>query len=217
MSEDTQTGEVNADVGQEKSTDQEVQKPELTNAEAKKLPWVRNALKAESRLKELEEKIAKEQKEREFNKAKESEDFEKALGLQRAELERELTDMKDKLLMSDLKATLLEMGAKTPQGFLKAAVAEYDAEQFPELKDFGAHLQSSEDYKAFFTSAQSESQPKPKPTGALPVTGDAPSWDQVRQWELSDNREDRIKARKLIREHKAKTGKYPYEINRSNK
>jgi len=186
-----------------------------TNADAKKLPWVREMAEELNALRQ--EKIAR--KEADDAKAREAAikdaeakgKFEEALALQKAEFESDRASFKAQLLQRDLTTELLDVGfSKRTAAFL---TSEYDAEKHGDPTAYAKTCLEDEG-NAQFLIQQSEDPTKPKPPPKV-TKGKAGStdWEQVKAWEKGDDREKRIEARALISAYNKEHGEYPYKLD----
>ncbi len=111
----------------------------------------------------------------------------------------------------DIEAALLKANFRN-ETFVKGAVTGYNAETDGTIEEYVTALAADEVNAAFIVAPGKEGDPPPKPPGKNTVIGAGKTnWEEVKAWENSDNREERIKAGKLISEYHNTHGEYPYQ------
>ena len=186
---------------------------DLSNADVKSNPLFLKVTKELAELRRAEEERAaaqdREQRDAALKLAQEEKRYEDALKLHREDADRELSELRNKALFAEIKATLLSKGAKASDGFYKVAMAEYDPEKHTSLDALADYLKTSEMYSQFFVSNQRA--PLVPPSGQPVSSAMNANWDEVKTWETSNDKTLRAKARTLLREYREQNGgKYPY-------
>ncbi len=112
----------------------------------------------------------------------------------------------------DIQAALLQSNFRNKK-FISGSVADYNAEKDGTVDEYVAALAADEANAAFIIApGAAGGKLPPKPPGKNNVDGATmENWEEVKSWENSGNREERLKAGKLLGEYHQKHGKYPYE------
>lgn len=191
----------------------------LDNAGWKSHPLTQKLTGEIAALRQAEAKrtAAQEAKEKaaELAKATESQDYKEALRLMQEANDKEIRAYKTEALKAQVEAKLLQKGAKVTEALVKVAMAEYDPKQHSSVDALADSLAANEAYAPFFASQKQAPAPEP-PRKLSAGSGGPENWEQVKAWENSPKREDRIKAREILakyRQERSKTNKdgiYPY-------
>ena len=157
-----------------------------------------------------QERMEAEEKARKDAEIKELESrgqYEAAIKAREDELESLKNQHAAELQQRDLTAELLKAGFSNEM-FMRGAVANYNQES-GSILEYVQGLVGDESNAAFLSKSAPAREPLDPPPSVGSV-GKKPNWDQVKVWEQSENREERIKARGILAEYRKEHGKYPY-------
>lgn len=194
---------------------------ELSNAAWKGHPLTQKLTQqiADLQRKEADRQAAKEAEERqkEIEEAKAKDDFEKASKLQADEADRKVRAAELRAQTAEIKSALLSRGANATNGLVKVALAEWDPEKHATVEALIDDLAENSDYAPFFAAEEPPKRQPLEPPGKTPTNGGSMQWskaqiEQVRGMELSNDRAERKKARKLLHDYYEAHGSYPYKI-----
>lgn len=147
----------------------------------------------------------------EIKKLEEQNEHKKIIELKEKEFDALKSKYESELKERDIKAELLRNKCNNDI-FADGVVLRYNVETHGSIQDYVKSLAADEANKPYFGDAIAVE--KPGGPGKPPVgySSDVPSWEQVKHWETHGTREERIKARALVRKHKEETGEYPYKL-----
>ena len=112
------------------------------------------------------------------------------------------------LQQRDIRNELLRAGFSNEQ-FILGSIVGYKPDGDYTISDYVDKL-AKDTVNAAFLGTVSIREPKDPPIGVGSM-GSKPDWNQVKMWENSNDKNERSKARELIKEHRKVTGEYPYE------
>jgi hypothetical protein len=178
-------------------TVEETAAPEISNAEAKQLPWVQkmaqelNTLRQEKEAQAAAQKAA--QKEAEEQRLKDAGMFDELKSRYEAELEQTKMQHAKDVLERDLKTELIKTGFVNDM-FARGAIAGYDAETHGDVASYVAALAADESNKTFL--AGNEGRKVHTPPTATPggMASSALRGDKLIEYANSDDPKQREQA-----------------------
>jgi hypothetical protein len=214
MTEATPIGATGTGAGSEDQADAGQNTGDLSNREAKDLPWVKDLKVRAARADALEKEIAdrkvadkKAEDDAAIKKAEDAKNYEEAQRLRDEAHQAEIDALKRKNTTFELKAAL------AAEGFGKRGIdflaTEYSAKEHPDIADYVKTVTEAEENKVFLKEA---GERKPLDAmGKLPAnTGSSNlSNDQIRALKASDDPNDRAKGRKYLEDYYDKHGSLP--------
>jgi len=179
--------------------------PEITNAVAKKLPWVQGALKAQAELSRMKAEQEEARAVAERERAEAEGRYQDALKLEQERAQKIETEAAAKIRKMELETEFIKSGAVDPRA-VKIFEDQYKPEEMT-VADFVASIKADEANALYF---QPSTKPKPKPP-APTGSGDPPEFTPalLEEYSRSPDSAKRAKAARYKGEYLAKHGKFP--------
>jgi len=179
--------------------------PEITNAVAKKLPWVQAALNAQAELVRLKAAQEEARVVAERQKAESEGNYQAALKIEQDKVKKIEADAAAKLRKMELESEWVKAGAADPRA-VKIFEDQYDPEKGT-IAEFVATLKADESNALYFTTPTKTKPKPPAPTGG----GDAPEFTPalLEEYSRSPDSALRAKAAKYKGDYLVKHGKLP--------
>lgn len=176
-----------------------------------------NYEKAEDERRDAERRQAEEaevkKRDEELKKLEEESRFKEALEMRERELEKVRNDARKQILGLKLENSLIGEGYKNPY-FLKGVISGFDGDEAA-LQDYVQKITNDEANRIFKESQAAgatidEPGLRPPSAGNVAQTSTTMPVEKLRAMEQSSDRNERMKARQILKEYREKHGKYPY-------
>ena len=163
--------------------------------------------KAEAQQKAEAEEVAK--RDEELKTLEEQSRFKEALEMREREIEKIRADSQTKIVGLKLENQLIAEGYKNKY-FLKGVISDFKGDE-DAIAEYVKAITDDESNKVYMGGASEERSLTPPPgVGSVSQTSKTMPVETLKAMEKSADREERIKARKILREYRNKHGKYPY-------
>lgn len=178
--------------------------PEVTNAGAKKLPWVQEALRAQAELVSLKQKQAEAKAQAERERAEAEGRYQDALKMEQDLVAEIKADYEAKVRQMSLENEFIKAGVADPR-VVKIFADDYNPES-ESVAEFVSRVKSDESNQLYFQDTNTRRAAPPPPSGGKTV---APTAAELEKWSKSSDPEKRKRAIDYKREYWIKHGRLP--------